>query len=320
VLTLVLTSCLVGTFTVDDGSPAANGGSAGSADAAGSDFGENAGMGASSTDGGNPTQLGGNATTGGQIGKAGSAVGGSVTGFAGEPVGGQGGEAGATSTPMLGDGAVLPCALDDLGAAPLLCDDFNAIGSLNAAWQPNAAIVIESADGPHGNTTGRAHLNGEQLVAKTPLALGGSEISISFWFRVQTFQPLHPRLVGLATATDTPIRLTQYDDGLHLVSQQDIKAPSATFSAPGFAVLNWYCIDIQVTSTTTTVSYYDDHIVSFVVDGQPTTDVDETWLQQAANVRAIASFVAIGSEPAAGVELLVDDVRIARGKNNVCGL
>jgi len=313
---IVLTSCVVGTFSIRDEPGAGGTGATGAAAGSGA---SGASAGSSSGGSANPT---GGTSQGGQVNQAGSAtLGGEAMG--GEPTLPEGG-AGMGGDGNGGPQAVAACAMDETGMPPIFCEDFDKIGIINTQkWEQVPGITPETGNGPHGST-GLMHLDNNRLKAKPPtnldVAAAGGGTTVSFWAKTASSDTL-VMWADFGTATNPDVRLVEDQKGLYWRSVQSIQAPSKS-SGPGVTQNDWYCVSIYLTASTMTVSYFKSGaaVTSFVVDGDKTAGEDDQWLNQGSELRTIATFIGIGADPVQPGDLYFDDLRIAHGKSNVCGL
>lgn len=315
-LGLALSSCMVSSFDIVDELP----GSAGSSSAAGS-------------------------SNGGADGKAGNASAGSDIPSAGTTT--QGGSAQGGAMPQAGDGNVndagepalagagqggapaempaLPCDKDEQGMAPLLCDDFESGAFDVTKWEPPPGIKPESTMGPHG-TTLAVQLPGVPLGTNLllfNLDASGAELTLSFWFKILSDVSGDARLVGFQSSSGTPIDLKKYLKEIIWEANNDVQAPSKP--PPGAVNLQeWYCVSLYLTSVHMDISYVSAAapatVHTAIIDDVATAGVDDLWQNYPPEPRKIQGQPSFGASPVFPSEIIIDDVRIVRGKSNVCGI
>ena len=319
-LAAVLTSCVVGSFSVVEELPGGQAGAGGAA--AGSGSGGKSSGGDASGNGGSQTPSGGK-PQGGQTTQGGSApqAGEPTTGDAGEASGGVGGDPG-----IPGVVAPKPCDAEN-GALPILCDDFEA--GFDNRWAAPAGVAPESMMGPHGVTTHAAHLkNGQQLDGLIPsfgVDTANAQVTMSFWFKLVTQGGNITPLVEFQSQQNAPIQLMTDIKDLHWSAQGNARAPSLSGNG-NIPIGQWHCVSIYLTKGgNMTLSYFSGaqplKVVTVVVDQVPTPNVDDIWLNNVPEpLRTILGRPKLGPSPVDPGDVAFDDVRIVHGKTNVCGL
>jgi len=312
-------SCAVRGFSIVDELPDPAAGAGGT--------GTNAGVSSGATTSSGGTNAGassGGKAQGGQAPQAGTPnQGGTPPVEAGAPAVGEAGAGGGGSEEPA---AVEPCALDQSGMQPLLCEDFQAMGALNPQKWLNPPPGIESmpTNGPHGMTRALEMLNFQlhAAIGDFNLQAAGSDVTVSFWFKSSATAQQGASLVSFRdqSAQATQLRLVLEVEGITLRSATMAKVPSQ----PNEPIPqgDWTCLAMYLTTGLIQVIYKGTNESSaheFTADSVLTPGVDDTWQNQPEDQKRVAGFPVFGADPVLPGAYWLDDIRIARGNSNVCG-
>ena len=145
---------------------------------------------------------------------------------------------------------------------------------------------------------------------------------MSFWFKLLTLPANEAGVASFEAMSGVPIELTVQLKEL-VWRSNNLTAPSKPTDGTVSQQV-WYCVSLYLTSVHMDINYISEaapaDVRTWVIDDQPTTSIDDMWQNQPEANRKIRGLPSFGSDPTSPSEMLLDDVRIVRGKSNVCGI